>query len=59
MPVIPDGKPKRVGYYRGGGKPITGSRLTMGPWAHLDDETRVQYEAIEARVRDKVAKGLL
>ena len=28
-------------------------------WAHLDDETREQYEAIEARVRDKVARGEL
>lgn len=28
-------------------------------WGHLDDETREQYERIEARVRDKVARGEL
>lgn len=45
--------------YRGGGHKIQGSRLTMGPWAHLDDETRERYEAIEERVKDKVRRGLL
>lgn len=28
-------------------------------WAWLTDEKRAQYEAIEARVRDKMARGEL
>lgn len=46
-------------HYRGGGHKIQGSRLTMGPWVHLDEDTRARYEAIEQRVRGKVARGEL
>ncbi len=28
-------------------------------WGHLDDDKRAQYEAIEARVREKVKRGEL
>lgn len=34
-------------------------RSEWGAWAKLDKETREQYEAIEDRVREKMAKGLL
>ncbi len=44
-------------------KPATkkkyGEKGSRGAWAHLDEETRERYKAIEARVRDKVEKGLL
>ncbi len=37
----------------------SGKRSEWGPWSKLDKETRERYEAIEDRVREKMAKGLL
>ena len=45
-----DGKQDRSKY---------GKKNTRGPWAHLDEETRIRYEEIEQRVRDKVERGEL
>ena len=30
-----------------------------GHWAHLDEETRIRYEEIEKRVREKIERGEL
>lgn len=34
-------------------------RGAEGPWAHLDEETRMRYEAIQARVLEKWKRGEL
>jgi hypothetical protein len=43
------------------GKENDGSskRSEWGAWSKLDKETRDRYEAIEDRVREKMAKGQL
>lgn len=50
MSDISNGESKRVG---------RSPDNYLGPWGYLDQETRERYEAIEARVREKVARGEL
>lgn len=52
MSDIPPSEPERMGVPR--------NRKGSGDkWGHLSEAKRAQYEAIEARVRDKVERGEL